>query len=183
MGDAAHRGRVVKTDVDGGAAGAPAALLTFGAGLLFAIGLGLSGMTRADKVIGFLDVFGPFGRWDPSLLFVMGGALAVNLVLFPIILRRRAPLFGELFALPRRRDLNAGLVVGAALFGVGWGLSGYCPGPALMSLPSLTPEILVFGAALLLGTIGHDQVREQLDRRTERQTGHEVVAPVSTCGE
>ena len=103
----------------------------FACGLIFAIGLGLAGMTQPAKVIGFLDLT---GAWDPSLAFVMGGAVLVGLIAFPLILARRRPWLGGRFALPERNDIDAPLVAGAALFGMGWGLSGYCPGPALVSL-------------------------------------------------
>ena len=97
-----------------------------GLGALFGVGLVLSGMTRADKVIGFLDLF---GDWDPTLAFVMMGAIAMHLTLYRIILRRQSPLWGDRFHVPTRRDISPQLVVGAAIFGVGWGLGGYCPGP------------------------------------------------------
>ncbi|MCK6502386.1 YeeE/YedE family protein [Myxococcota bacterium] len=107
------------------------ALASFGAGLLFAVGLGVSGMTQAPKVIGFLNL--P-GDWDPSLALVMVGAIAVHLVLFRLILRRGTPLWGGRFGVPTRADVDARLLGGAALFGVGWALGGYCPGPGLVSV-------------------------------------------------
>jgi uncharacterized protein len=97
---------------------------TFVAGLLFAIGLGLAGMTQPQKIISFLDVT---GRWDPSLMFVMGGALAVHLISYRWITRRKSPLFDTSFHIPKRTDLDLKLIGGSALFGIGWGLSGYCP--------------------------------------------------------
>lgn len=120
----------------------------FGAGLLFALGLGLSGMTRPEKVVGFLDVT---RAWDPSLACVMGGAVLVALVGFRLALARGAPRFDQRFHLPTQRAIDARLVAGAAIFGVGWGLSGYCPGPALMSLVTGAPAVLVFVAAMLAG--------------------------------
>jgi hypothetical protein len=117
------------------------------AGALFAIGLVLGGMTQPAKVLGFLDFS---GRWDPSLAFVMGGAVLVHAVAYPLIRRRPAPLFEVKFHVPSRRDLDRRLILGAALFGVGWGLAGYCPGPGLASLTTgLSP--LLFVASLLTG--------------------------------
>ena len=117
-------------------------------GWLFALGLGISGMTRPEKVIGFLDVF---GNWDPSLLWVMGGAVSLTLLLFAPILRRPRPVLESRFHVPVSRTIDRRLVFGAILFGVGWGLSGYCPGPALVSLVALNPGAVVFVMFLLLG--------------------------------
>ena len=103
----------------------------FVAGSLFGLGLLVSQMTNPAKVLAFLDVF---GDWDPSLAFVMGGALLVTAVGYRFVLRREAPRFADGFRLPGRTDLDARLVGGAALFGMGWGLVGLCPGPALSSL-------------------------------------------------
>jgi uncharacterized membrane protein YedE/YeeE len=110
-------------------------------GLLFGYGLALSGMTNPDKVLDFLDVA---GDWDPSLLFVLGGAVAVALLAFRFILRQPEPLFERRFALPTAKEIDGPLVVGAIVFGVGWGISGYCPGPAFASLASPNWETLVF---------------------------------------
>jgi hypothetical protein len=127
-------------------------LTAFAFGVIFALGLGMAGMTQPAKVIGFLDVA---GAWDPTLAFVMGGAVLVGVLAFPRILRRPTAVLGDRFALPAKRTIDGPLLVGAALFGVGWGLSGYCPGPALVSLVTLTPSVLVFvacmGAGLGLG--------------------------------
>lgn len=118
------------------------------AGLVFGIGLIVSGMINPQKVQNFLDVF---GAWDPSLAFVMGGAIAVAAPGFWLVLRRARPLFAQSFSLPQRRDIDARLVSGATLFGIGWGLSGYCPGPALTALPLLSEGTVVFVAALVAG--------------------------------
>jgi uncharacterized membrane protein YedE/YeeE len=123
-------------------------LAAFGAGVLFAIGLVLGGMTQPSKVIGFLDVA---GDWDPSLAFVMGGAIAVFLPLFRLIQRRSGPVCGVKFAVPTRRDIDKPLLLGSGLFGIGWGLAGYCPGPAMTSLGSLAPEAMLFTAAMIGG--------------------------------
>lgn len=116
------------------------ALSAFGAGLVFGIGLWLSGMANPLKVQDFLDVT---GTWDPSLLLVMGGAVAVTLVAFPPILKLKQLKFPS--------EIDWRLVIGAALFGVGWGLGGYCPGPALTALSGLTVEVFVFVAAMVAG--------------------------------
>lgn len=124
-------------------------LVPFFAGLTFAAGLCLSGMTRTAKVIGFLDVT---GRWDPSLAFVMVGAIAVSVVAFRLAARRRAPLWAARFELPdTRRPIDAPLILGASLFGVGWGLAGICPGPALVGLASGQPGAIVFALSMLAG--------------------------------
>jgi uncharacterized protein len=117
-------------------------------GLIFAIGLGLGGMTQPAKVIGFLDVA---GHWDPTLAFVLGGAVLTGLVLFPRILVRTGSVLGERFALPDKTAIDAPLLVGAGLFGIGWGLSGYCPGPAVVSLVTGTRPVLVFVVSMLGG--------------------------------
>ena len=120
---------------------------SFGAGALFAIGLGVSGMTKPSKVVGFLDAA---GAWDASLAFVMIGALAVHAVALRLVRKRARPLFDERFHLPTAKDVDARLVVGAALFGVGWALVGYCPGPALASLGTgLTPTVTFVGAMIV----------------------------------
>jgi uncharacterized protein len=120
-------------------------------GALFAIGLAVSGMVQPGKVIGFLDVF---GAWDASLLFVMGGAVGVYAVASRVVTGRRlAPIFGSRFHLPTRKDLDAKRVLGAALFGVGWGLGGYCPGPALVSASSGALPGLVFVVGMSAGLL------------------------------
>lgn len=121
-------------------------------GLLFGYGLALSGMTNPDKVLDFLDVA---GDWDPSLLFVLGGAVAVALVAFRFILRQPRPLFERRFALPTAKGIDGPLVVGAMVFGIGWGISGYCPGPAFASLAAPNWETLVFLPSVFLGAALH----------------------------
>ena len=118
------------------------------AGLIFGLGLLISGMANPAKVLNFLDLAGSF---DPSLLFVMAGAVAVTFVGYRLVLRRRAPLLADRFALPAATDIDTRLVAGAALFGIGWGLSGFCPGPALVSLPLLAKGTLIFVPAMLAG--------------------------------
>lgn len=122
------------------------------AGLVFGLGLWLSGMANPRKVLDFLDLS---GRWDPSLLFVLGGAVIATLVGFRWVLKRRGPLFAANFDLPRQTTIDAPLVVGAALFGVGWGIAGYCPGPGITALASASSEALVFVAAIVAGGLLH----------------------------
>jgi uncharacterized protein len=123
-----------------------AALLS---GLLFGLGLALSGMTDRHKVLGFLDVA---GDWDPTLVFVMGGAVLVTLVTFRFVLRRPQPVLEETFHLPSKKQVDGPLIMGAVLFGMGWGLAGFCPGPALASLTALTLNPFVFCVALVAGS-------------------------------
>lgn len=123
-------------------------LWAYVAGLVFGVGLVLAGMVDPAKVIAFLDFF---GAWDPSLMFVMGGAIAVHFVLYRVITKRASPLFDARFDVPTRRDLDARLLGGAALFGVGWGLAGYCPGPGIVGLGSGSVPALVFVAAMTAG--------------------------------
>lgn len=120
------------------------------AGLIFALGLGISGMTQQTKVIGFLDLR---GKWDPSLAFVMIGAIAVHFVASRLVRKRSKPIFGDQFHLPTARDLDARLLGGAALFGVGWGLGGFCPGPGLVSVVSGAPAAFVFVGFMTLGMV------------------------------
>ncbi|WP_208719392.1 DUF6691 family protein [Corallococcus sicarius] len=117
-------------------------------GLLFALGLGLGGMTDPANVLGFLDVA---GDWDFRLAFVMGGAVAVHAALRPLILRRQRPLCAGRFPSFPAQRVDGRLFAGAALFGVGWGLAGYCPGPALTSLASGAPSVFVFVFAMFAG--------------------------------
>ena len=117
-------------------------------GTLFGAGLTLSGMTDPARVRGFLDLF---GNWDPTLAFVMGGAVLVMAVAWRIRARMAKPLFGEKFSLPDRSDLDPQLLVGSALFGIGWGIAGLCPGPAIASLALSPRAVLPFVAAMLAG--------------------------------
>lgn len=124
----------------------------FACGFLFAMGLGVSGMTQPGKVTAFLDLT---GSWDPSLLFVMVGAISVYAVGYRLVTKRARPLLGEAFLLPDPGRVDRRLILGASIFGVGWGLAGYCPGPALVSLATLRFEPLVFVAAMLVGMAVH----------------------------
>ena len=127
-------------------------LVAFLSGLTFALGLGISGMTRPVKVVGFLDFF---GAWDASLAFVMLGAIAVYFVAYRLSLSMRSPVLAPGFSIPKRTDLDARLFVGAALFGAGWGLGGFCPGPAITSLASGASPVTVFVATMAAGIYLH----------------------------
>ncbi len=120
----------------------------FGAGGLFGAGLVVSGMVKPQKVVGFLD----FGRnWDPSLVLVMVGAIAVHMVLYRVILKRGSPIYDFRFHIPTRKDIDPRLVIGAAVFGVGWGLGGFCPGPGIVSVGAGVAPALVFIGAMTAG--------------------------------
>ncbi len=120
----------------------------FLSGLIFALGLGISGMTDANKVIGFLNLG---GQWDPSLAFVMVGAIGVHVVFQRLMMKRGSPVYGTEFERPPTNKLEWRLVVGSAIFGVGWGWSGYCPGPAVVSSVEGGAEAIGFTFAMLLG--------------------------------
>jgi uncharacterized protein len=129
-----------------------AVLLQFAVGLVFGLGLLLSGMSNPAKVLDFLDLGGiATGRWDPSLAFVMAGAVAVTFAGFRWVLARPRPFLADRFHLPTQRDLDLRIVAGPALFGVGWGLAGFCPGPALTALGFGTGKAFVFAAAMFAG--------------------------------
>ena len=117
-------------------------------GTLFGAGLAISGMINPEKVVGFLDLS---ANWDPSLAFVMGGALLIAAPLFHLTLKQGSPKLVESFSLPTRTQIDKRLVIGAALFGIGWGLAGICPGPALAQLAQPTTETFLFIGTLLVG--------------------------------
>ena len=129
-----------------------AAATSFLSGVVFAIGLGISGMTRPVKVIGFLDFA---GKWDASLGFVMLGAIAVYFIAYHVVRRRSAPLLAERFVVPERNEIDRNLIVGAAIFGAGWGLGGFCPGPAITALASGAAPVVVFLLAMAAGIYLH----------------------------
>ncbi len=130
-------------------------LVALASGILFGIGLSVSQMINPAKIHGFLDVA---GAWDPSLAFVMGGAVAVNLVAFRFILKLPAPRLAAVFQVPTAGAIDARLLGGAAVFGVGWGLSGFCPGPAVAALSLGDGKIAVFVLAMLAGMTLHGLV-------------------------
>ena len=117
-------------------------------GLLFGAGLAASGMTNPEKVQGFLDLT---GVWDPSLMFVMGGAVVVTLISFRFILKLSRPVFLEQFHMPSSTSIDTRLIIGAGLFGTGWGLVGYCPGPALAAIAYLNSDVMIFLVAMFVG--------------------------------
>lgn len=131
------------------------------AGLLFGIGLIISGMTNPAKIIGFLDLF---GKWDPSLAFVMGGALLVGTIAFRFAGKRQRALLGNPINIPTRRDIDRRLVLGNLTFGIGWGLAGYCPGPAVASLATGGSKPWFFFVAMLAGMA----LFEIIERRTKK---------------
>lgn len=117
-------------------------------GFVFAIGLGLSGMTQPQKVIGFLDLF---GQWDPSLIFVMVGAIIVHFVTYKLIRKKASPLLSTHWHVPTKKEITPALTIGAFIFGVGWGLGGFCPGPAVVSLASFDKMPVIFIVSMVLG--------------------------------
>ncbi len=128
-------------------------------GFVFAIGLGLSGMTQPQKVIGFLDLF---GQWDPSLIFVMVGAIVVHFITFKVIRKRNSPLFSSQWHVPTKKEITPALMIGAFIFGVGWALGGFCPGPAITSMASFDKTPFVFVISMLVGMFLFRQVDKKL---------------------
>ncbi|MFK8021939.1 MAG: DUF6691 family protein [Pseudomonadales bacterium] len=123
-------------------------LFVFLSGLIFSTGLMISGMINPEKVLGFLDVF---GDWDASLAFVMGGAVVVTAIGYKIVLKKTKPLFADAFSVPNRKDVDARLILGPIMFGIGWGLVGLCPGPAFAALVVAPTATALFVTAMLLG--------------------------------
>ena len=132
-------------------------------GLLFGLGLMLSGMTDPGKVIGFLDLF---GAWDPSLALVMGGAILVGFFAFTAAKKRSTTFIGGVLRFPTNMDIDKKLVVGSVLFGAGWGMVGLCPGPALTDLASLSPRVIVFVIAMIVGVIAWEWWQSRLSADT-----------------
>lgn len=130
----------------------PLSIAALASGALFGIGLAMSGMTDPRRVLGFLDLFGDF---DPTLLFVLGGAVLTTVVLFRFVLRRGSPVLASTFHLSNLRHIDSRLLGGAAIFGVGWGIAGYCPGPALAGLGIGSREALWFVPAMIIGMLLH----------------------------
>lgn len=140
------------------------AIASFTCGLVFGAGLLISGMTQPAKVLGFLDLF---GRWDPTLALVMAGALAFSGLGLVLARRQVGPLLAPRHLWPTRSDIDQRLVMGSILFGIGWGLVGLCPGPALENLASLSPRVTVFVAAMIVGMILQDLLQRRAPREAE----------------
>ena len=125
-------------------------------GMIFGAGIALAGMINPAKIFNFFDIA---GTWDPSLAFVMGGALIVTGIGYRLVWRRKAPIFDATFHVPTRKDLDPALIGGSALFGVGWGIAGFCPGGAIPALGLGEPQAFVFVAAMLAGLWGMRAIR------------------------
>ena len=121
-------------------------------GLLFGLGLSLSQMIDRDRVLGFLDVT---GNWDSTLLFVLGGAVSVTVIAFRFVLRLPQPIWGDKFYLPTRKDIDRSLILGAAIFGIGWGIAGYCPGPGITALALGIWNPVLFVIAFIIGSLSY----------------------------
>jgi uncharacterized membrane protein YedE/YeeE len=147
---------------------AAARLAEFAAGLLFGWGLMISGMTDPGKVLGFLDLAGP---WDPSLAFVMAGAITVGVMAFAVARRRTLSFLGGALHLPKSTDIDRRLLGGSLLFGVGWGLAGFCPGPGVVSMASGQPKAAVFVVAMLAGMAIFELTVRRPPAAPEQQTG------------
>ena len=150
-----------------------AVFMQFAIGLTFGLGLIVSGMSDPAKVLNFLDLGGiPAGTWDASLAFVMAGAVAVTFIGFNHVLKRVRPVFAERFYLPTRSDIDMKIIVGPAIFGIGWGLAGFCPGPALTALGFGSTSAFIFAAAMFVGMA--------LARFTAHLPSAHVVAPADS---
>jgi uncharacterized membrane protein YedE/YeeE len=124
--------------------------VSFISGLIFALGLGIAGMTRPQKILAFLDLG---DLWNPTLLFVMGAAVLVFGSTYSLTRKRSAPLFASKWHLPQNGPISKSLIFGSLLFGIGWGLAGYCPGPAIVSLASLQTTSLIFASSMIAGML------------------------------
>lgn len=142
----------------------------FLAGLLFSVGLIIGGMTLPINIVGFLDFF---GEWRPALAFVMAGALGTYAALYPLVMKRRAPLFSLKFEIPSKKTIDRRLLVGAAVFGIGWGIAGFCPGPSIVALGTGAKEALVFFAAMMAGIVLY---------RVASQAGPSAGDDSNSCG-
>lgn len=149
---------------------------SFISGVIFALGLGISGMTRPIKVIGFLDFF---GNWDPSLACVMIAAIGVFFMAYRRSLKMSSPLLATKFSLPQRVDLDTRLILGSAIFGAGWGLGGFCPGPAISSLASGSIAVVIFVLSMSLGIYFHAWLAESRSSPSHRVAFASQPAPDS----
>lgn len=138
------------------------------AGMVFGLGLSVAQMIDPAKVIGFLNIF---GAWDPSLAFVMGGGLAVNFILTPMIFKQARPWLADYFRLPAKTEIDRRIVLGGIIFGAGWGLAGYCPGPMITSLSFADSSIVTIVLAYLLGTWITQQALAWIDQRPRKLAG------------
>ncbi len=128
------------------------------AGLLFGLGLGISQMIDRDRILGFLDVS---GAWDPTLVFVLAGAVTVTVISFRYVLRRSQPICAETFQLPTKKEIDRPLIIGSALFGIGWGIAGYCPGPAIVALVLGIWNPVLFAIAFIAGSLTYQWYAKQ----------------------
>jgi uncharacterized membrane protein YedE/YeeE len=145
-------------------------------GVVFGIGLAIAGMTQPAKIVGFFDFF---GSWDPSLAFVMLGATAVYAPIYRWATRTwQQPIWAPAFSLPTRRDIDWKLITGSAIFGVGWGLAGYCPGPAFTSVGARSAEALTFGAAMLVGVIVYQSFMRLREGRSGGPADQQAAAAI-----
>ena len=143
------------------------------AGASFGVGLAVAGMTDPVKVLNFLDIT---GAWDPSLMLVLGGAVVLTFVGYRWILKRQQPVLAEVFSLPKRRDIDRQLVMGAVFFGLGWGIAGYCPGPALAALGMGNTEAYWFVPAMLVGMFSRRWIERVQLRRADVKSATQATA-------
>ena len=134
-------------------------LITYAIGLIFGMGIIFGGMANPAKVLNFFDIA---GTWDPSLAFVMGGALGMTALGYRFVLRRPSPRLAEVFHLPTLMRVDATLITGSAAFGVGWGLAGFCPGGVLPAIGTLDASVLIFTGAMIVGIIGAKRVKDRV---------------------
>lgn len=139
-------------------------LIALLAGILFGLGISMSGMANPAKVVNFFDIF---GTWDPSLVFVMGGAVVVAFVGYRLVFRMPKPLMESTFHVPTNRTIDRKLLGGSAIFGIGWGIAGFCPGGALPVIGTLDADVLIFMGALLIGVLGTTTISAQLSKQGE----------------
>ena len=132
-------------------------------GLVFGVGISISGMANPAKVLNFFDIA---GTWDPSLIFVMGGALITTFVGYRLVLKRPVPVFDEGFHLPTRRSLDKSLIGGSAIFGIGWGIAGFCPGGALPALGTGNSSVALFVLSMLVGILTAKTLQTRHSRRS-----------------